>query len=402
MSGARVIALGVRAMGRYKLRSGFMMLGSLVGVAGLTLVVSIGQGVEAKFLTTVGQILGNSGMIVLGGGSRLMGSPRADLGRLTVDDIAAIARAVPEVETWDPQQDLSMAVKYRDASATVRVLGDTERAEQVWGRSVTEGRFFDATEVASSARVALIGRTAARTLFGSDSPIDAEVRVGPVPFRIIGLLEPYGVDMHGMDRDNELVVPLSTLSRRLTNTDGIAMAKLVIRDPARPADVAREVARVLRARHGLTDAQPDDFRVISAVEVQKNLQMMRRVFFLYVPLVAAVALVVGGVVSAALMLSSINARIPEIGLRRAVGARPEDIRLQFLVETGAATVIGGIAGVLLGYGGATAISAHLHLGDVFSWTAVAIGLGGAAATGLLAGVVPARRAALLQPADALR
>src|SRR5438093_4378313 len=198
MSNTRLITLSLRALARYRLRSAFMMLGSLVGIAALTLVVSIGQGIEAKFLKTVGQVLGDSAVLVLGGGNRLMGSPRGDLGRLTVDDIAAAARAIPDVEAWDPQQDLSMPVKFRDTTTTVRVLGESERSEHVWGPSVTDGRYFDAAEVASSARVALIGRTAARTLFATENPIDAELRIGTVPVRIVGVLEPFGIDMHGM------------------------------------------------------------------------------------------------------------------------------------------------------------------------------------------------------------
>jgi len=402
MRTTRLVGLSVRALGRYKLRSGFMMLGSLVGVAALTLVVSIGQGVQAKFLTMVRQVLGDSAVLIVGGGNRLHGSPRGDVARLTVDDIAAIAKQVPEVRAWDPQQDLSMSARYRDATATVRVLGESERSEQVWGRTVTDGRYFETSDVAGSARVALIGQTVARTLLAGDPPVDAEIRIGTVPFRVIGVLEPFGIDMHGTDRDNEIVVPLSTLTRRLTNTDNIAMAKVLIRDPRRAEDTAREITRILRERHGLAATQPDDFQVLTDAEVQRNIAMIRRIFYLYVPLVASVALLVGGIVSATLMLSSINARVAEIGLRRAIGARPEDIRLQFLIETAVTTIGGGVAGSLVGYIGAAVIATHMQLGDTFSWRAVLVGLAASAITGLLAGVVPARRAAQLQPVDALR
>jgi putative ABC transport system permease protein len=402
MSTPRLLMSSVRAMRRWKLRTGFMMLGSLVGVAALTLVVSIGQGAREKVLRNVSQILGDSGVLILGGGTRLMGSPRADLGRLTADDIAAVSREVSGIQAWDAEQDLSMPVKYRDASTTVRVLGGSERSEQVWGRSASEGRYFDASDVAGSARVAVIGRTAARALFGDQSPLDAEIRVASVPFRVIGVLEPFGIDLHGMDRDNEIAVPLSTLARRLTNTDGIAMAKVLIRDPERAEETGREIRRILRDRHALAAAQPEDFKVITPEEVRRNIALMERIFFLYVPMVAGVVLAVGGIVSAALMLSSVNARVGEIGLRRAVGARPEDIRLQFLAETAVTTITGGIAGILIGYIGAGIVAARLQLGGIFSWRAVLLGLAASAVTGVLAGVVPARRAAGLQPAEALR
>ncbi len=398
----RTVQVAIRAMVRYKLRTVFMMLGSVVGVATLTLAVSIGQGVQAKMLRTVRQVVGDSSILVLAGGNRLMGGPRADLARLTTDDIDAVAKAVPEVQAWDPQQDLVMPVKYRDATTTVRLLGESVRAEQVWGRTVADGRFFDATDVKSAALVALIGETAARALFAGDNPVGAEIRVGSVPLRIVGVLERYGVDMHGMDRDNEIVVPLSTFSRRLTNTDNIAAARLVVADPTRADETSRDIRRVLRERHALAASQPDDFQIVNPVAVRRMVATIERILFVYVPLVAGVALIVGAIVSAVLMLSSVQARVAEIGVRRATGARPADIRLQFLVETAVTTIGGGLVGMAIGYSAASILAIRMQLGGAFSWRALLVGFAASAATGVLAGVLPARRAALLQPVDALR
>jgi putative ABC transport system permease protein len=392
-------------MARYPLRTAFMMLGSLVGVAALTFVVSVSRGAQTKMMRTVRQIIGDGSVLVIGGGSRMMGAgtPRAAAARLTIDDIAAVAREVPDVEAWDPQADLpSTTVRHGDATATVRVLGASERFERVWGRGVSRGRPIDAAAVAGSARVALIGETAARRLFGSDDPIDAEIRVGAVPFRVIGVLEAFGTDMHGMDRDNEIVVPVTTAMRRLANVDAIGGAKLVLRDPERADAVAREVRRVLRARHGIDRDRPNDFVVITSLQVQRTMAMVRRALVLYVPLVAAVVLLAGGVVAAMLMLASVNQRVGEIGLRRAVGARPEDIGRQFVVETTATMIAGGVAGIALAYVGVSYVVRRMHLGTGFSWQAVLLGVVAAAATGLLASVIPARRAARLHPVEALR
>jgi putative ABC transport system permease protein len=402
MKTTRLVALSLRAMARYKLRSGFMMLGTFIGVAALTLVLSVGRGAQAKILRTVQQILGDSAILVLGGGGRMMGSPRGDAARLTADDVAAVANEVADVKAWDPQQDLFLPVKHGAATATVRVLGESDQSELVWGRTASQGRYFDTADLTGSARVAVIGETVARALFEGESPLDAEIRIGSVPFRVIGVLERFGIDMHGMDRDNEIVVPISTLTRRLSNTDTIAAVKLLIGDPARGEETGREIRQVLRERHALAESQPDDFRIITPVEVQRMIGSIRRVLFLYVPLVAAVALLVGGIVAATLMLASVNERVGEIGLRRAVGARPEDIRLQFLVETAVTTLTGGLAGIVLGYVGAQLIASRMRLEDIFSWQAVLIGIAASALTGFLAGVVPARRAARLAPADALR
>jgi putative ABC transport system permease protein len=402
MRTARLATHSFRFMARYPLRSTFLMLGSLVGVAALTLVVSLGQGVQVKVLNTVGQMLGNSSILLISGGSRIMGSPRAGASRLTIDDLTAVADELDDIEAWDPQQDLSSVARYREATATVRVLGQSERGERVWARGVNRGQYFDEAAVRSAARVAVIGDTVARRLFGQEDPLDAEIRVGAVPFRVIGVLEPLGTDMHGMDRDNEIVVPISTLMRRLTNVDTIAAAKLLVKDPDREEVIAGEVARILRTRHALASGEPDDFRLVTTVEVRKMVTWIRRVLFLFVPLVAAVVLLVAGIVAATLMLSSVNERTAEIGLRRAIGARPEDIRLQFATETAVTILSGGFAGLLLGYAGAQLLATRMQLGETFSWEAVLVGIVASAITGLLAGVLPARRAAQLQPAEALR
>lgn len=398
----RLIAHSVGVMARYRLRSATVMLGSLVGVTALTLVVSLGQGMEAKVLKTVGPMLGDSSILIVSGGSRIMGSPRAGASRLTIDELTALAAELGDIDSWDPQQEVSSVVRYRETTATVRVLGQSERGERVWARTVTRGQYFDAAAVSTSARVAVIGDTVARNLFGDSEPLDAEIRIGAVPFRVIGVLEPFGNDMHGMDRDDEIVVPISTLMRRLTNVDTVSAARLVVNDPGREEEIASEIGRILRARHALASDEPDDFRIVTTVEVRDTVALIRRVLRLYVPLAAAVVLLVAGIVAATLMLSSVNERVGEIGLRRAIGARPEDIRLQFATETAVSVLTGGLGGLLLGYVAARFAATRLQLGVAFSWKAVLIGLVGSAIAGLLAGVLPARRAARLQPADALR
>lgn len=403
MNRARLFNSSIRAMGRYRLRTGFMMLGSLVGVAALTFTVSLGNSAKRKMIRTLQQVVGESAVLVIGGGSRMMGSPRAGAARLTIDDVAAAAHEVPGIEDWDPQADLGGQIaRYEDRAATVRVLGGSERFARVWGRGVMRGDEFDAAAVAGSARVALVGVTVAQSLFGDADPTGAEIRIGAVPFRVIGVLEPFGTDMHGMDRDNEIVVPVTTLMRRLTNVDAINAARFSLAAGADPDSVAEGVRTALRGRHAIARGQPDDFRLVTSVEAQRTLAFMTRILLLYVPLVAAVIVLVGGIVASAVMLASVNQRIGEIGLRRAVGARPEDIRWQFVGETAVVVVAGGIGGIVLGYAGVVLVAARMQLGGGVSWVAVAVGLVAAALTGLLAGVLPARRAARLDPAAALR
>jgi putative ABC transport system permease protein len=401
MKTGRLIRQSLRVMGRSRLRSGFMMLGSLVGVAALTFTLSVGEAANRKMLATVHQLFGGSSVLVFAGGFRLNG-PRGEAARLTLDDVAAVVREVPGIEVWDAQTGLMAPVKYDNANATARVLGQTERSERVWSRGVSRGEYFDSSAVAGSARVALVGETVVAKLFGNEDPLGAEILIGSVRFRVIGVLERFGTDAHGMDRDDEVVIPLSTAMRRVMNVDSIQAAKLLVRDPDAVEETAREVERVLRERHAIAAGRPSDFKLVTSLAVRKMVAKVQQVLFLFLPLVAAVSLLAGSAVAATLMLSAVNERVGEIGLRRAVGARPEDIQLQFLLETAVTALGGGLIGLVVGTIAAAWMAERFSLGAVFSWPALLAGIAAAAVTGLLAGVAPARRAARLQPAEALR
>jgi putative ABC transport system permease protein len=403
MTTNRLLQQAARSMRRYPLRTIIMMLGSFVGVALLMFVLSVGRGAQTLMLRTVRQILGDQAILVMAGGGTMMGGPRGGSARLTIDDLDAVAREVPQIDSWDPLvQSFGASVKRGSTAATARVLGESERWSQVWGRSVSRGQDFDASAVAGTARVALIGETVARKLFASDDPVGGDVEIGNIPFRVIGVLDRFGTDLHGMDRDNEIVVPVSTMMRRVKNTDAISQAKFVVKDGGRDGDVAEQVRRVLRARHGLAEGRPDDFHLMTSSEVNSMESKMERVILLYVPLVGAVALILGGIVGAVLMLASVSERVGEIGLRCAVGAGPADIRRQFVLETTATILLGGIAGIVLGMVLVKVATSRMPISAPFSWSAVLIGLAAAAVTGFVAGVFPARRAAALNPVDALR
>jgi putative ABC transport system permease protein len=321
---------------------------------------------------------------------------------LKIDDIAAIAKELPGIESWDPMQTITTSVRHGDSADSALVRGESERWPKVWNRTASRGESFDETAVTGSARVAIIGETVARELFGTDDPVGADIQIGSVPFKVIGVLEPWGTDPHGMDRDNEVIVPVSTLMRRLTNVDTISAAKLLVTDPARSDEMKTQIRRILRERHGLAGGHPNDFSIITATEIRRMVGEVQRVLFFYLPLVAAIALVVGGIVSAALMLASVNERVAEIGLRRALGARSHDIRLQFLLETMITVLAGGIGGVALGYLGGQLGASRMHLDGVNPWMASLLGVLASTVVGLLAGVLPALRAARLHPVEALR
>jgi len=402
MKASRLAKHSLRMMSRYKLRTSFMMLGSLIGIAALTFVISVGQLAQRKIVTMVGHVFGDSTIIVHTGGGAMMGGPRGAGTRLTVDDVKAIVKQVPGVTDWDARQGVSLTVRRGDARDTAQVQGESERSERVWNRTASRGDFFDETAVTGSARVAVIGETVAEQLFGHDDPIGGDIQIGSVPFRVIGILEPWGTDPHGMDEDNVVVVPISTLMRRLANLDKIEMAKLLVSDPGQAEQMKVQIQKVLRERHALSAGQPDDFTILTATEVHRMVGQVQRVMFFYLPLVAAVSLVVGGIVSASLMLVSVNDRMAEIGIRRAVGARPGDIGLQFLLETATTILGGGLGGIAFGYVVAQTGAMQMRLGSVNPWMAAAAGVIASSVVGLMAGVLPALRAARLHPVEALR
>ncbi len=402
MKNARLARHSLQMMSRYRLRTGFMMLGSVIGIAGLTFVISVGQSAQRKILKTVAQMFGDSGIVIHDGGGEMMGGPHGPGTRLKIDDIAAIAKELPGIEAWDPMQTVTTSVRHGDSADNALVRGESERWPQVWNRTAARGDLFDETAITGSSRVAIIGETVSKELFGTDDPVGADIQIGSVPFKVIGVLAPWGTDPHGMDRDNEVIVPISTLMRRLTNMDTISAAKLLTTDPVRSEEMKTEIRRILRERHGLAAGQPNDFSIITATEIRRMVGQVQRVLFFYLPLVAAVALVIGGIVSASLMLVSVNERVAEIGLRRAIGARSQDIRLQFLLETMITMLAGGVGGVVLGYAVAQLGASRMHLDGVNPWMAALLGVLASTVVGLMAGVLPALRAARLHPAEALR
>jgi putative ABC transport system permease protein len=219
---------------------------------------------------------------------------------------------------------------------------------------------------------------------------------------VLGVLERFGTDIHGVDRDDEIVVPISTLMRRLMNVDTIGAANLLVADADELEATAEEVRRILRQRHAIPDGRPDDFRLLTPAAVERMVANARRVLVVYLPLASGVALLVAAIVASTLMLASVSQRTGEIGLRRAVGARAADIQLQFVVETASTILAGGVLGIGVGFLAAVLVAQRMHLEGVFSWKAIALGLAVAVGTGIAAGILPARRAAGLEPADSLR
>jgi len=397
-----LMAGSVRIFMRYKLRSFFMSLGIVIGVAGLVVMRSMGTGAEQDMLDKMERMFSASSIVILNTGGGMKGG-RRDPGQLTIEDIDAINDQMEQVIDWNPSvAAMEQEVQYQGKSRSLMVVGHSERAELVSGRGVVEGEFFSGNDVRSAARVALIGSKTAEALFGDENPVGKRIRIGTSPYRVKGVLDEQGVDPHGMDRDDEVHIPITTIMRRLLNVEFIGSAKLLVSSPAEVDEVADQVADLLHARHGLADDQPDDFSIFTPMQVQEAVREANRVLTVYLPVTAGIALLVAAIVIANIMLIGIRERVAEIGLRKAVGATDRQISRQFLLESMAVTAISGVIGVGIGAGVLSVLARTISAEARISVDSIVLGLTAALVVGVLAGFLPARQAARLQPVDALR
>lgn len=400
----RILAGSIRAMRQNRMRTFFMMLGTFVGVAALMVILALGRGAQAQILQRFDRMFSGHTMFVRAGGGRVRpGAHGPPTTTLTLDDMRVIDSALDQVIMVDPMQMAgTREVTFEGQTRRIRVDGHAEVAEVVWNRPATRGNYFTARDVTTAARVALIGPTVERELFGGQDPVGKQIRIGGIPFQVVGVLAPMGMDPHGLDKDNEIVIPVTTLMRRVRNVDYIASAKLLLAEGIDPDATVDQVRQLLRARHALGPGQDDDFGLYTPVQVRQIVRSTNRVFTVFLPLVAALSIAIGGLVVANLMLMTVHDRRAEIGLRRALGARAQDIRLQFIAESAAVTGVGGVLAIAAGYGVLLVLGRTSGVAVGIPWGPALFGLGCAIAVGLIAGVAPARRAANLDPVAALR
>ncbi len=398
----RILRTSLRGLARNRLRSFFMMLGTLAGVAVLTTLVAVGQQTKRDVVSQIERMLGGSTLFLRAGSSRMVGrqaTAPAPTTTFTLDDLKAIETEVPGVEATDPMLMMGKRpIVYGARSAQVMVLGHSQNAERAWSRTVTRGAYITAEDVASAARVAMVGEVVVRTLFDGRDPVGEQIRIGEVPFRVIGVLERVGADPHGLDKDDEIIVPVTTAMRRLANVDYVQGGKVMLAEGTDIDETVLAVQDVLRARHRLGPDAPDDFAIFTPLQARERVDQVTRTFTVLMPLAASVALLVGAMGVATLMVLTVNDRRAESGLRKALGARDADIRFQFLAESVLVTLIGGAIALGLAWPMIRRLQPHAGI----PWAAGLVGLAVAIAVGAVAGAWPARRAARLDPVQTLR
>jgi putative ABC transport system permease protein len=405
MNQKEIIKGSIRILGRNKMRTFFMIIGIIIGITALTITFTIGKGSQKLITERAKKYLGTNTLLVIAEMVKLNDRPEASnlVSSLTLDDAKVLQKEVPNVSMVDPVHMLpNQEIIANGSNVRTLVKGTSAQGKYVWNRNVIKGEYFSEAEVLSSSRVALIGTKVAEALFKGADPVGAQIRIGNAPFIVKGVLEPKGVDPHGNDMDFDVVVPVTTLMRRLTNVDYISMIKVVLKDESKLDETVTSISGVLKERHRITDESKVDFNIITPAFVKQKIEEMTRVFNVFLPLISLVALLASGIVIVVLMLIATNERVGEIGLRVATGARPKDIQRQFMIETSIISILGGVIGIVLGMLGFTFAAAKMGLPFFIPWQILLLGTLLPMLVGILSGIIPARKAAKLNPVEALR
>lgn len=406
MNLSRTIGLALTSLSRNRLRSFFMMLGVTIGIASLTALASVGEATKQETMRRFKRMIGTFDMVIIQPGSastRGMPTLASVEPVLKFEDAKAIAVEVPAVRRVAAMQfALDLDVKYRERSTSPSVIGVSANWTEVRGEDVAVGNGISEDDVASLARVAVIGEDVRRALFPDEDPIGKTIRIADVPFQIKGLLASRGVGPGGASMDNTLIIPVSTASKRLFNRDYLTSMIAQLKDPTQSASAIADIAALLRERHGIIPPAEDDFRVTSPQAQVVQVTQVGSTLAKVLTGVAVIATLIGGTVIMSLMLIAVSERRREIGVRRAVGASRQDIMLQFLVEAAVISLLGGLAGIVIGVGGSALVTVLTKLPPAMMWNAVGGAVALSVGVGLVFGLQPAWRASNVDPIEALR
>ncbi len=389
----------------HKMRTVLALLGVIIGVSAVILMISVGKGAQKEVLSRI-EAMGTNLLVVNAGQIQRFAGRREIRGTattLTLDDAEAILEECYSVKNAAPVQSKKMQVKYGSYSTNTTITGTTPDYQSIRNFNVEEGEFFSEEENTAGRRMAVLGRSVVRNLFEGEDPIAETIRIGRVPFEIIGVMESKGVDLNGVDQDDQVFIPVRTALRRVFNITYINSISLEAVSREKMDTAVEEVRELLRERHRLERVnKPDDFTIQSQVDLLDAQRETTETFTTLIVSIAAVSLLVGGIGILAIMLMAIRERTNEIGLRMAVGAGRKDILAQFILEAATLGIGGGAAGILIGVAGSVLIGTATRWPTSISLPSVALSFGFSLAVGLFFGVYPARKASLLDPIVALR
>jgi putative ABC transport system permease protein len=401
------IKIALRALRRNSLRSLLTALGIIIGVAAVIAMVSIGQGASVSVQEQIAR-MGNNMLVILSG-TTTQGGVRTGFGgaqTLKTSDAKAIQRECPAVGAVTYVRRQVQQVVAGNQNWSTAITGVTPEYQIVRDWPVATGRFLNKQEEESAATSAVLGQTVVQNLFGpGQNPVDQTIRINNVPFRVVGVLTPKGQSTQGQDQDDAVFIPFSTAERkvlgtRILGTVGSIMVSAV--SPEAIPEAQRQITNLLRERHRIRRGQNDDFTIRNLADIAATAESTSQVMNILLASVASVSLLVGGIGIMNIMLVSVTERTREIGIRMAVGAKSRHILTQFLLEAVVLSSIGGVVGAVLGVVGAKLVSALAKWPTIVPPDAIVLAITFSAAVGIFFGFYPARKAARLDPIQALR
>ena len=402
------VRIALRALRVNRLRSALTMLGIIIGVAAVIAMVAVGSGATARIADQIRSI--GSNVIVVLSGSVTSGGIRLGHGAamtLTEDDARAIALECPAVEMVSPSIRGTRQVVFGNANWSTVIQGTAPEFLEIRDYTLVSGRPFTSQDVDAATKVALLGQTVADNLFGDIDPVGQILRIKNVPFAVLGVLSPKGQSPWGQDQDDIILIPISTAKKKVlgvsqANARSVGAIMVKTRGPMLMKEAEDQIVTLLRQRHRLQPGQDDDFQVRNLAEVFAAQEASAQVMAVLLGAIASVSLLVGGIGIMNIMLVSVTERTREIGLRLAVGARARDILAQFLIEAVTLSIIGGLIGIALGVAASAVISYLAEWSTLISGGAILIAFAFSAFVGVFFGYYPARKAAFLDPIEALR
>ena len=398
-----ILKIALRALRRNALRTILTMLGIIIGVGAVIAMISIGNGAKAQVeaqIASLGRnvILVLSGNVSRGGFSFGFGSA----GTLTQGDYDAIRREVGGVAGASPEVRSSAQLAAGNQNINTQVMGVGVDYVEIRSWPVVNGDNFTEQDVRTANKVALIGATTAQTLFGDTDPVGQVVRVRNVPFTIVGLLASKGMNMMGSDQDDILLVPYTSAMKRLSGGTSFRSLNVQAESANRIAEVQEQIINLLRQRHRIAEGRDDDFLVRTQQEISEMATSTSVIMTWLLGVIASVSLLVGGIGIMNIMLVSVTERTREIGIRMAVGARGGDIMMQFLIEAVLLSLVGGLIGIAIGVGSSRLVSVQMGWVTLVSPESIIGAFLFSAVIGVFFGFYPARKAAQLDPIEALR
>lgn len=400
-----IFRVAFRALARNKMRSALTMLGVIIGVASVIAMVSIGQGAQASVQTQIANVGTNLLFIRAGsmntGGVR-SGTDTTGTNTLTVEDIEAVRRELPSIGMASPSVMARAQIVFGNQNWNTQVQGVNEQFPDIRKWKIESGTFFTDADVRTAARVVVIGKTIADNLFPGMDPVGQTMRVRELTFRVVGVLAPKGQDQGGRDQDDLIMAPYTTVQKKLLAITYVQFANASAISPEATKLAEQQITELLRQRHKLASNQDNDFSVRNMTDIADAADETNRIMTMLLGSIAGVSLLVGGIGIMNIMLVSVTERTREIGIRMAIGARSSVVQTQFLIEAVVLSLAGGFIGIALGIAISILIPKLLEWPTLISPTAIVGSVIFSAAVGIIFGFFPARKAAGLDPIEALR